>query len=422
MTNKFSTIILACSLVLVVPAMAQETREAVPTPSAAPQTLSLTTAHGVFASSITATGRVLAIKSAKIGPRVSGRLAEFGQVDGQPLEVGMSVKKGQSLFSLDSATFENSLTLAKAALDSAKANLANLTAPTRAEKITQLQQELAQLQVREQDKSRERDRYKRLVEVEKTLPLRRLEEVEVEYAATTAQRKAAEARLLEAQNGPTASEIAVADARVKEAQAAVQIAMTDLNDATVKAPFEGVITQRFKSAGDFIASQPPTDVLELVGLSELEAEIALPENYLPGLTAGQTRLLIKSPLLSQPLSLPITRIVSQVDTTRGTFIVRVRIPNEQRERLIAGAFVTAELPLSRDGGGVIIPARAISTDKDGKSCVFLVHDGKMVQQQVQPGDKLSEGVIVTGVKDGAQLLLGPAEDLADGKPLPDYLK
>ena len=149
---------------------AQSQPSAVP---AARQDVSLLSVHGLYATSIVATGRVQSLVSARIGPRVSGRLAALGTAEnGQALDAGVPVKAGQVLFELDKTTFQNHLILSAAQLESAKAALHQVTAPARQERIDQIKQELVQLEVQLADKVRERDRYKKLVEVEKTLPPR----------------------------------------------------------------------------------------------------------------------------------------------------------------------------------------------------------------------------------------------------------
>ena len=379
--------------------------------------------HGLYATSIVATGRVQSLVSARIGPRVSGRLFALGtSANGQPLDAGVPVKAGQVLFELDKTTFQNHLILSTAQLESAKAALHQVSAPARQERIDQIKQELAQLEVQLADKVRERDRYKKLVEVEKTLPPRRLEESEVSVSTLTAQKLSAQARLTEAQSGGAPADVIVAQARVKEAEAAVEVAATDLRDATVTAPFDGVVTQRFKSIGDYIVNMPPTDVLEVISLQKLEAEIAVPESYLPAVQSNALQLTLRSPLLKQALKLPITRVVEQVDPMKGTFNVRVAIPADKRQGLIPGAFVTADLPLVENSGGVVAPARAIVYGT-GKPWVMVARDGKMARQEVELGDKLSEGIVVTaGLRDGDKIVMGPADQLVDGKELPAYLK
>lgn len=412
----------AVAAVTVARAADAPTSAATPAPSAR-HDITLQTVRGLYATSIAATGRVQSLTSARVGPRVSGRLAKFGTAqDGQPLDVGMTVKAGQVLFELDKATFENAMLLATAQLESAKAMLNQVSSPARQERIEQIKQEVASLEVQLADKLRERDRYKNLVEVEKTLPARRLEESEVAVASLTAQKAAAQARLQEAQRGGSPTDIAVAQARVKEAEAALRIAQTDLRDAVVTAPFDGVITQRLKSTGDYLVNMPPTDVLEVVSMERLEAEIAIPESYLPAVQSSEAKLTLRSPLLRQAMELPVTRVVGQVDPAKGTFNVRVAIPADKRQGLIPGAFVTADLPMAGSSAGVIAPARALAF-AGGKPWIMVARDGKMARQAVEIGDRLSEGVIITaGLKDGDRIIIGPAEQLADGRELPDYLK
>ena len=54
---------------------------------------------------------------------------------------------------------------------------------------------------------------------------------------------------------------------------------------------------------------------------------------------------------------------------------------------------------------------------------MVARDGKMARQEVELGDKLSEGIVVTaGLKDGDKIVMGPADQLGEGKELPTYLK
>lgn len=395
-----------------VPAIAQQS-----------QGLSLAIAQPLLPDKITATGRIRALTCAQISPRVSGHLLEMGTgEDNQPLDVGMVVKAGQVLFRLNETTFRNAVAIAEAQMCSAKANLDNLTAPTRAERMEQLRQGLAELDARLADRQREHTRYKRLVEEEKTLPARRLEEVQTELAALQAQRQAASARLAEAEHGPTPTEVAVAQARVREAEAALKIAQNDLCDATLKAPFSGVITQRFRGPGDYLPSMPPTTVLELVATDKLEADLCLPEAYLSAIQAGKTRVALHSTLLKAPLMLPVSRIVSAIDAASGTFTVRIAVPADRCSELVPGAFITADVQMDNQARGVIIPLRAIHQG-DTQVSVFVAENGKMARRTVVLGDRLTESAVVqSGLTPGDQVIVGPAEAMADGTLLPDYLK
>jgi HlyD family secretion protein len=385
--------------------------------------LSLIAAQPVQSGAITATGRIVPQLSVRVGSRLSAHIVEWGKGPGdEPLDVGMAVKGGQRLFRIDPTTFQARLAGAGAARDSARAALENLKAPTRPERIDVLRTAIAELDARIADREREEARYRRLVEVDKTMPVKRLEEVVLELGLLRVQRKAAQARLAEAETGPTKTEIALAEARVKEAQAGMDTATLDVNDADVKAPFDGVITKRWKGLGDYVSAMPFIEILELTTVDRLEADLRLPEAFLPHVVPGRTRVALRSPLLASDLDLPVARIVPDVDAQMGTFGFRVAIPPDRRGGLAPGAFVTAALALEGTAGGVILPLRALGTD-GGKTVVWVAENGKMVRREIEAGDRLTEGVVVkSGVRSGERVVVGPADQLKDGATLPEYLR
>ena len=401
---------LAAGLLLATPASAQERQE-----------FSLSEVQPFSSQTLSTSGRVQAVMCARISSRVSAHIAAFGtDASGAMLEEGSLVKAGDVLVRLEDKTFRNTVAMAQASLNTAQANLDNLTAKTRPELMEQLHQAIVELDARLADRRREEDRIRRLVEQDKTLPIKRLEDVQTDVAALAAQRKSAQARLEQAENGPTATEIAVARAQVNQAQTALRVAQTDLDDAVIKAPFAGLISRRFKSVGDYAASQPPTDIVELTALDKLEVELRLSETYLAGVEPGKTTVLLRNPLLKTQLRATVSRVVGTVDSATGTFGARVAVP--AGAGLPPGAFVTAELKLCPCSSGVLVPTRALASGP-GQSCVFVAAGGKAQLRPVEVCDRLTEYVVVKGALDeGAQVLVGPVGGLKDGWPLPEYLK
>jgi multidrug resistance efflux pump len=289
--------------------------------------------------------------------------------------------------------------VAEANVKSALANLANLKAPARPEKLEWLQAAIEELDIRVADRKRDEQRFRRLVEEEKSLPATRLEAVQTELAVLQAQRKVAQAKLDEAKNGPTATEIAIAQAKVEEYQVALKIAKDDMRDSTVKAPFAGLVAKRLKSPGDYATGAPHTDVLTLVSTERLEVELRLPEAYLGAVAADKTPVVLSSTMLKKDFKTTIGRLVPNIDTASGTFAVRVAIPADAA--LAPGAFVTARVAVDNSASGVLVPQRAI------------------IQAD---GDRLTESVIVnSGLQPGQKLIVGPADMLKDGAALPANL-
>jgi multidrug efflux pump subunit AcrA (membrane-fusion protein) len=386
------------------------------------RTLALVRVQSVYSGEVVATGRVVPQFTATIGSRLAAPIAVWGTTSaGAPFDVGMQVQAGELLFTLDQRTFKARSESAQAALGSAQAVLADLLAPTRPEQIAVQRATVAEWDARLQDRQRDEERYRRLVEVDKTVPAKRLEEAVLELAVARSQRAAAQARLDEALAGPTKTQIALAESHVKEAEVAVRTAQLDLQDTEIKAPFAGVIVQRFKGLGDYVAGAPFVAVLELTSVARLEAELRLPEAYLPQIVAGETRIsLALSPALGS-LELAITRVVRQVDREQGTFAFRVAIPLELARSLVPGAFVTGRLQQTGSAGMVIVPQQAV-VEVEGRPGVMVAEGGKMVRRDVEIASRLTEGAVVSkGLLAGDAVVIGPLRELKDGAALPAYL-
>jgi len=150
-------------------------------------------------------------------------------------------------------------------------------------------------------------------------------------------------------------------------------------------------------------------VLEIVSLDELEVEFRLPEAYYGRIEEGKTVVKLTSSLLQSTLDAKVTRIIREIDPAKGTFACRTAVTAAQRVGLMPGAFVTAQIQLAQEVGDVVIPQRAVVTE-GGKAAVFVAVGGKMKRTEVEVGDRLTEGVLIkSGIQDGAQVLVGPAE-------------
>lgn len=386
------------------------------------QALSLYPVQALRSTEVTATGRVLPLYTTRVGSRLAAAIVQWGRNEaGEPLDVGMAVKARQPLFSVDPSTFNARVDSAQAALTSARAAQDNLVAPTRKERLDVLRAAVAELSARLKDCERDEGRYRQLAQVDRTVPVKRLEEAQLGLEQVRNQLKAAQARLDEALAGPTPTEVAVAEARAKEAQALLAAAQLDLRDTVVTAPFDGVITRRMKGLGDYVAGAPFIEVLELTTMDRLEADLRLPEGYLPQVIPGRTRVALRSPLMKSARDLVVARVVPDIDVQHGTFTFRVVIPPEQCDGLAPGAFVTAVLNLDGRGAGVVAPQRAVMVE-GGRSYVMVSDNGKMRRRLVEVGDRLTEGVIVkSGLRADDKVITGPPEQLKDGAPLPDYL-
>ena len=379
--------------------------------------LRLVTAQSVAPNRLTVTGRVIPLLAARICARVTGNLQALGKLPGgENVEMGACVKAGQELFRVDPATFMLAVNARQAALEEAQAQLADLRAGVRSEEREALKAAIDDLDAQLEEGRLDEARYTDLIKVEGAITLKQLEAAQYNVRCLLARRAAARAHLQEAEAGPTATAVAVAQARVAQAQAALNTAQQDLADTSIKAPYDGVITRRFKGPGDFLTQMPITEVMELVSLQYLVAELRVPEAYFTRIAAGKTQAALRSPSLKEPQAAPVARVVPMVDPLQGSFAAWVALPPELAGQFTPGGFIQAELELGDSGDGVLVPQQAV-VNEDGKQFVFVAENGKMRQCEVKTGDRMTEYVILkTGVSLGQKVVLGPRAALKDGAP------
>ncbi|MCX7804735.1 MAG: efflux RND transporter periplasmic adaptor subunit [Planctomycetota bacterium] len=383
---------------------------------AAPDGTRTAEARAIASGTIQTTGRIVSLKTAMIGPDVSGKITAIGESGGRPLDVGSRVEKGQELWRQDEEIHALAVEQARAAVARAEAALADLKAWVRPEKREAMAAEVRRLEAAVRDAEKDLERMKRLA-AEKSVPDRRVEEAQLRLDTSRAALDVARAQLKEAEAGPTPAAVRLAEAQVAEARAALARAEKSLRDAVVRAPFPGIVAARFRGVGDYLNTMPVTEVFQLVSLEHLEAEFYLPEKYMAAVRPGVSTISISSDLLPEKISVPVIAVGPTVNAQTGTFVFRAAIPPDRRGSLAPGAFVRGELSPDAGAagkagaeavGGVAVPADAVVREGGG-TFVFLVGaDGRLIRRPVTVRAVLTnETILEAGLAPGDRVAIAP---------------
>jgi RND family efflux transporter MFP subunit len=213
------------------------------------------------------TGTLHPKEEAELGPKATGVISKI------LVNEGDKVRKGQILFTLDSAGAGLGVDQAKTALSSATISM----------------------QAAELD-------YKRTKELADrgSIPPATFDQVKARYDS--------------------------ARATVEQAQVAVSQAQKMANDTSVSAPFAGVVTAKLKNVGEIATMTPPSVVLIVQDLSTLELRARMPERALQHVAAGDA-LEIKLPALDEKRIVKIRRINPTVDIRTRTVEIVADVDN-----------------------------------------------------------------------------------------------
>ena len=200
-------------------------------------------------------------------------------------------------------------------------------------------------------------------------------------------------------------------AEITAREASLNSATRDLQDAVIRAPFDGVVAERLVTAGQFVRVQTP--VMRLVRLHPLRLTAEIPERFGPAIRVGDAVGVRVDAYPDAPVQGRITRISPDVNLKSRAFTIEAEVPNADGG-LKPGTFARVRVVTNRIDKTRLVPVTAVQTHY-GTSVVFVVHDGRIKAAEVKLGDRLGPRVeILEGVDAGASIVADGVEGLSDG--------
>lgn len=216
-----------------------------------------------------------------------------------------------------------------------------------------------------------------------------------------------------AQLDQVAAERRMREQDVAAATVALEQARLALRQATVRAPFAGVVVERSVQLGEFLAVGAP--VARLVNPDALEVRTRAPVALAGGLQAG-TAVSVRDG--DSVESVPLATVVPVGDEASRQLELRVALTPAQvaRHGWVVGAAVQVGVPSAAPQAVVAVPRDALLLRADGSYVVRVTADGSSTRLPVETGETQDGLVAVRGdVHDGELLVVRGAERLAPGQ-------
>ncbi len=250
-----------------------------------------------------------------------------------------------------------------------------------------------------------------------------LEQAEAEARAATATLSQAEAeeerKVALHKNGwaPTATlekaRAAAGEARGRliRAQRAVELARNALNYATLEADADGVITATLVEPGQVLAAGQPA--ARLARLSELEAQVALPETFVERARRATGTLTLWS-LPGRTYDVSLRELSPAADAATRTYAARYTILNpDQAVRL--GMSATLSLTEGESERAARLPLTTVFNHTRGPSVWVVNKAGKLTARNVIITRYEGQNVLITGgLSDGENVVTLGVEKLDEG--------
>jgi len=319
-----------------------------------------------------------------------------GYVRSIRVDIGSHVKTGDVLAILEVPEIQDELQKAKAGLAGAQANIVTAQAGVqRAEAAANI----AHLS------------YQRINEVatknKGLVPRQDVDVAQSRDAEALAQLASAKSMLQAAQESKGAAESEYARAGAM------------LQYATIRAPFDGIVTKRYASTGSMIQAgiSSQTQAMPVVRLAQynvLRLTLPVPVTDAAEVKDGQG---VEVTVSNPPRSIhgKISRFAGSVQMTTRTMDTQVDVPNADGA-LLPGMYAVVHLQLADRPNVMSVPIDAVDGLGTAVEQAYVVRDGIVHLLQVTTGLQTATRLeVLTGVKMGDQVIVGRHTGLSEGE-------
>jgi HlyD family secretion protein len=236
---------------------------------------------------------------------------------------------------------------------------------------------------------------------------------EAQIANAEAALAQAKASLESLRNGPSTGQRAMSEIGVEQARISLQKAEDDLADATMYAPFEGVITAVYVNEGETASGI----LMEIVDSDSLEVVLAVDEVDIGDVAIGQPATITLESWPEEEITSEVTSISPRnIQGSTGIVSYEVFLGLDQTDLpVLVGMTANADLLTNNLENILLVPNEAINVDRSkGTYSVNLITtdaDGNQTTEEVEITIGLRDSnntQVISGLNEGDELLIGNA--------------
>ncbi len=198
-------------------------------------------------------------------------------------------------------------------------------------------------------------------------------------------------------------ELLNAESLYEQAKAMASVSHDRYQRAAIKAPFDGIIVERYVELGQLV--QPGQPVVRIIDPSRLKLEAYLTDEEVPWVLVG-SQAMVELAEQDETVFGEVTWVALEADRMTGKFKMELEIPNPQGH-LRSGVIARARIQKNVLDGVLTIPRDAVLHSRSGTSVFVVRSDGQKdhayrrfialgtdqgalvtVDKGLNPGDKL----------------------------------
>ncbi|HVX37137.1 MAG TPA: efflux RND transporter periplasmic adaptor subunit [Hyphomicrobium sp.] len=224
-------------------------------------------------------------------------------------------------------------------------------------------------------------------------------------------------------------------AKQKQSSVDIEQAQLNLSYTEVKAPFDGIVTQRDVSLGQLVGAGSPTTLATIVQLDPIYVNFAVSETDVQDIRSSmRMRGLTREDLKKIPVEVGLQSeegyphkgvldyAAPSITAATGTLMVRGVLANADRA-LLPGYFVRVRVPRSQEPNMLLVPDRVIGSDQSGRYVLVANKDDQLEQRKVVLGQQVGDlRVIDKGLKPDDRVVISGLMSVVPGQKIEPVAK
>lgn len=213
-------------------------------------------------------------------------------------------------------------------------------------------------------------------------------------------------------------QIAVAQATIEQNEARLNTARENLRNTQIRAPFSGVVGERYVDRGSFVS--PGQDVFHIIDGGDIYVTVRIPERDAPRVNRDTPVGIRIGAMGSAPLKGRIHRIAPAMDPSTRSLRVDVVLEEAEELRIRPGMYARLELELGDVDDAVTVNNQAILRRTDGTPYVWKVVEGEAQRQELVLGlVSRDRSQVIEGLNAGDVVVFRGHEKLNEGTTVRD---
>jgi HlyD family secretion protein len=215
--------------------------------------------------------------------------------------------------------------------------------------------------------------------------------------------------------GNRPEDIAIARDQMMQAKGNLDYLKTQLNDMTIRAPFDGVITQKYADKGAIVTpttsaattSATSSSIVALASQLEMVAQVS--ETDIAKVRVGQPVQIRATAYPDAAFHGKVSQIAPESVVTQNvtTFEVHSTIDDDNRGQLLSGMNVSASFETGEMPDALLVPTVSILSRRGRTGVLVPKADGKPEFRRIKVGPTIGNSTVVReGLKDGELVFLG----------------